>query len=309
MLIIPRGTLVHEGLSTLRVELPKVFSRLKTDSLTGVLRVYFTLSDCHVFYENGEAKGAIYTEANTKYEGAEALAALCRTAASTPGSIDVYALSKDTIRYFVGICKGTIAFDNTPIAQFDPRVVLTPIREAKSSAVLITSIPQTAALSEKSSMIILENGASVGFLHSNTLEIVNDNTQSQEIGKNSLAFVSLINCVFPMTTPPMDLFDIVDIDKLWKTKVDFGTLSTESSVNPVVLAQFEKAKKVFVDVIGGIGAIAFDKEVKKLGGPSIIAEQKLLAKLLVNLKEQALMLEKESVVDKAISVLQKELKF
>ena len=112
MQYIPKGTPMHEKLSTSFVRVEALFDELKTQGFTGYVLINFPQSTGYIYFSNGQVLNAIEESQRDRHAGKSVTEQIIRQAAQTRGTISIYNLQAEAVIALAGIADGQLVYEN-----------------------------------------------------------------------------------------------------------------------------------------------------------------------------------------------------
>jgi hypothetical protein len=112
MQYIPKGTPMHEKLSTGFVRVEALFDELRAQGFTGYVLINFPQSAGYIWFSNGQVLNAIEESQRERHAGISVTEQLLRQASQTRGTISIYNLQNEAVIAMAGIAEGQLIYEN-----------------------------------------------------------------------------------------------------------------------------------------------------------------------------------------------------
>lgn len=112
MQYIPKGTPMHEKLSTSFVRVEALFDELRAQGFTGYVLINFPQSAGYIWFSNGQVLNAVEESQRERHAGISVTEQLLRQAAQTRGTISIYNLQNEAVIAMAGIAEGQLVYEN-----------------------------------------------------------------------------------------------------------------------------------------------------------------------------------------------------
>lgn len=112
MQYIPKGTPMHENLSTSFVRVEALFDELRTQGFSGYVLLNFPHSTGYIYLGKGQILNAIEESQQDKTAGRTLSEQLMRQASQTRGTISIYSLQPEAVIALAGIANGQLVYEN-----------------------------------------------------------------------------------------------------------------------------------------------------------------------------------------------------
>ena len=146
MVLVPKGTPVHEKVAAKDLHLPTVLGMLRSGSLTGYARFTFSASEAILLFQEGKLSEALLEEQDRRLAGIEAVDVIFDRLAAEEGRMDVYRLAPDVAISIQALLHGEVLFAGQSLGIVDIRALLDKVKKQRFTGCLRIYTDERTAL-------------------------------------------------------------------------------------------------------------------------------------------------------------------
>lgn len=304
MFLLPKGIPLAENISTSKIDLPAVLSKLRNSGFNGYAQVDIPFAAAMLLYIDGRMIAAIFQrEGSNILHNLEAIQTTIESLVlNRDGSFSAYRFSREIAFALIALFSGNVVLIAQEMKLIDFRGVLEKIKTERMSACL------KVYTDERSGLIFYRDGAPIGFYDDTAQEIGLSQTEVQRIAGSPGARIDVKSVIGSEdASTRMDLHDLIDVAKVWSVAKEnvFSTATVSPVINTIVKTNenipvvhsikiLEGLQATLIGIavthLGKLGLILTEKELIKTGDPKNLLMPDNLEELLTALEKGSKML-------------------
>src|SRR5512133_34671 len=325
MHFLPKANPLYEQISAEKVIIPDILEKLGKGHFTGYLSHTAADFEAYCIFAKGKLICAVSTEADRDKTGFEAITQMFDKISSTGGEINVYRMTADLAMCAHALVLGKKLFDGNEVRQVDIKSMLANIKGQDMNGVVHFYTTNRYA------MMFYRNGLPIGFYHDGSRSIETSPDESRKVAALPGARLEV------RATKPIDelmqydLLQMVNLGKLWEAAVSRKASNqakeilsqtneppeqaTESTLPATSLMHsdeklaelVEDLQEVAMAYLSREGRILIEKCIAEAGGNLILRDNDKIEKLLIQIEEEAMVLDSHARVDEMMDLMKSEI--
>ncbi len=295
MVLVPKGTPVHEKVAAKDLHLPTVLGMLRSGSLTGYARFIFSSSEAVLLFQEGKLSEALLEEPDRRVAGTDAVDVIFDRLAAEEGRMDVYRLAPDVATSIQALLHGEVLFEGQSLGIVDIKALLDKVKKQLFTGCL------RIYTEERTALIFYKAGFPLGFFHDGAEEIETEPTASQNIAKLPGAKLDALATRSTDELVIVDLLAQVDIKQRWADacaraeqrlvrRTQEEKEARRRHREGTLAALEDELRQIVVRHLGSMGRQAFDKVLAGRIGRSVAAGADRITEDLAELEKAARLL-------------------
>ena len=325
MFFLPKANPLYEQISAEKVIIPDILEKLGKGHFTGYLSHTAVGFEAYCIFAKGKLICAVSTEADRDQTGFEAITQMFDKISSAGGEIDVYRMTADLAMCAHALVLGKKLFDGNEVRQVNIKSMLANIKGQDMNGVV------HFYTTDRYAMMFYRNGLPIGFYHDGSRSIETSPDESRKVAALPGARLEV------RATKPIDelmqydLLQMVNLGKLWEAAISRKTStqakeilfqanepseqSTEITLPATSLIHsdeklaelVEDLQEVAMAYLSREGRILIEKCIAEAGGNLILRDNDKIEKLLIQIEEEAMVLDSHARVDEMMDLMKSEI--
>jgi hypothetical protein len=333
MHFLPKANPLYEHISADKVIIPEILEKLGNGHFTGYLSHTAAGFEAYCIFAKGKLICAISSEANRDKTGFEAITQLFDKIFVAGGEINVYRMTTDLAMCTHALVLGKRLFNGEEVRQVDIKNMLARIKDQGMNGVV------HFYTADRFAMMFYKNGLPIGFYHDGTRAIETSPEESRKIAALPGARLDVRSTKPIEELMHFDLLEMVNLGKLWEaagsrqtssqtretssTPEESPTKPSEPTAQPIAAPQqpavsvsqseekltelFEDLQEVAMAYLSREGRILIEKRIGEAGGPSVLLDSTRTESLLLQVEEDARVIDSHARIDEMIDLMRSEI--
>lgn len=325
MHFLPKANPLYEQISAEKVIIPDILEKLGKGHFTGYLSHTAVGFEAYCIFAKGKLICAVSTEADRDKTGFEAITQMFDKIFSSGGEINVYRMTADLAMCAHALVLGKKLFDGNEVRQVDIKSLLASIKGQDMNGVV------HFYTTDRYAMMFYRNGLPIGFYHDSSRSIETSPDESRKVAALPGARLEVRATKQIEELMQYDLLQMVNLGKLWEAAISrkassqakeifFQANEPSEQVNEITipveplvhgnekLAELvEDLQEVAMAYLSKEGRILIQKNIAEAGGNTVLLDSKKTEKLLLQIEEEAMVIDSHARIDEMIDLMRSEI--